>query len=63
MIKASELPVAVSEVIKSKFAGWKITEADKTERAKHGIIYEADLQMGTKKKAVAYKEDGTFVVE
>lgn len=63
MIKASELPAAVSEAIKSKFAGWKIMEADKTETSKHGIIYEADLQIGAKKKSVAYKEDGTFVVE
>ena len=63
MIKATELPPAVSAIISKEFAGWQITEADKTETFKNGTIYEADLKKGKLKKAVAYKQDGTKVVE
>jgi hypothetical protein len=62
-IKAADLPTAVATAIKSSYPGWSIVEADKTETAKHGTIYEADLKKGSAKKAVAYKEDGTFVKE
>ncbi len=62
-IKSSDLPKAVTTSIKAKYPNWVIIEADKTESSKHGTIYEADLKMGTKKKGVAYKEDGTSVVE
>jgi hypothetical protein len=62
-IKSSDLPPAVLAAIKAKYPGWTIIEADKTESSKHGTIYEADLKMGAKKKGVAYKEDGTSVVE
>lgn len=63
MIKATELPPAVSAIISKEFAGWQIREADKTETFKNGTIYEADLKKGKLKKAVAYKQDGTKVVE
>ncbi len=59
-INAANLPKAVAEAIKSKYPGWTIAEADKTETSKIGTIYEADLKMGTEKKSVAYKEDGTL---
>jgi hypothetical protein len=62
-ISVSELPKAVTDTIKTKYPDWKITEADKTETAKHGIIYEADLKNGMDKKAVAFKEDGTLINE
>ena len=62
-IKATSLPTAVANAIKTTYPGWKIAEADKTETSKHGTIYEADLKKGTSKKAVAYKEDGTPVKE
>ena len=62
-IKAANLPKAVAEAIKSKYSGWTITEADKTESLKHGTIYEADLKKGMEKKGVAFKEDGTPVAE
>lgn len=62
-IKAADLPKAVSAAIKLKYPGWAIIEADKTETSKHGTIYEADQKSGTKKKAVAFKEDGTPVKE
>ena len=62
-IKAADLPVAVAASIKSKYPGWTIAEADKTETSKHGTIYEADLKNGMKKKAVAFKEDGSPVKE
>lgn len=63
MVKASELPKAVADAIKAKYSGWTIAEADKTESAKLGAIYEADLKKGMSKKAVAIKADGTFVKE
>ncbi|HEY6063753.1 MAG TPA: PepSY-like domain-containing protein [Chitinophagaceae bacterium] len=62
-IKAVSLPIAVAAAIKKNYQGWTITEADKTETAKHGTIYEADLKKGKAKKAAAYKEDGTPVSE
>jgi hypothetical protein len=63
MIKKSELPKAVAEAIKAKYPTWTISEADKTESAKLGAIYEADLKKGKMKKAIAFKEDGSMVVE
>jgi Putative beta-lactamase-inhibitor-like, PepSY-like len=63
MIKASELPKAVADVIKAKYTGWTIAEADKTESSKLGSIYEADLKKGKSKKSVAIKADGTIVTE
>ena len=62
-IKAADLPKAVAAALKMKYPGWAIAEADKTETSKHGTIYEADLKNGMKKKAVAFKEDGTTVKE
>ncbi len=62
-ISASQLPKAVSDAIQKQYPNWKITEADKTETAKNGRIYEADIKSGTKKKALAFKEDGTTVIE
>jgi hypothetical protein len=63
MIKAASLPSAVASAIKKNYPGYVILEADKTETSKHGTIYEADLKKGKSKRAVAYKEDGTYVKE
>lgn len=62
-IPAASLPPAVSKAIATTYPGWSITEADKTETAKHGTIYEADLKKGIGKKAVAHLENGTPVKE
>ena len=62
-IKVSTLPKAVTDAITAKFKNWVITGADKTESAKDGSIYEADLAMGKLKKDVAFKADGTMVKE
>lgn len=62
-IYTADLPKAVLDAIRAKYVGWRIVEVDKTESAKHGSIYEADLKKGTKKKGVAFKEDGTLVNE
>ena len=62
-IPIKSLPKGVTDAITSKYPGWVIKEADKTETAKHGLIYEADIKSGSQKKEVAYKEDGTPVVE
>lgn len=62
-IPVSQFPKPVADAIQKQYPNWKITEADKTETAKHGTIYEADIKSGTKKKALAFKEDGTTVIE
>lgn len=62
-IKASSLPAAVLSNVKTKYATWKIAEADKTETDKHGTIYEIDLKKGLKSKSLAFKADGTAVKE
>jgi len=62
-ITAASLPSAVASAIKKNYPGYAIIEADKTETSKHGTIYEADLKKGKSKRAVAYKEDGTYVKE
>ena len=62
-IKASSLPAAVLSNVKMKYATWKIAEADKTETAKHGTIYEVDLKKGMKRKSLAFKADGTSIKE
>lgn len=62
-IKIADLPNAVATKLKTKYHGWVITEADKTESLKNGTIYEADLKLGKKKKSLAFKEDGSIVKE
>lgn len=62
-IPVSELPKAVAEAIQRQYPNWKITEADKTETAKNGTIFEADIKSGMQKKALAFKQDGTVVIE
>ncbi len=62
-IKAANLPKAVQAAVNKKYSDWKIAEADKTETAKHGTIYEVDLKKGMKSKSLAFKEDGTSVNE
>lgn len=62
-IKAANLPKAVSASVKMKYSDWKIAEADKTETAKHGTIYEVDLKKGLKTKSLAFKADGAEVKE
>ena len=62
-IKATNLPKAVAASVKMKYSDWKIAEADKTETAKHGTIYEVDMKKGLKTKSLAFKADGTEVKE
>ncbi|HNW74407.1 MAG: PepSY-like domain-containing protein [Bacteroidales bacterium] len=62
-INKEELPKAVLSVIEKQYPGWAIMETDKTETAKNGTIYEADLKNGAKKLSLAFKEDGTTVKE
>jgi len=62
-INKEELPKAILTVIQKKYPGWIIMEADKTETAKNGTLYEADIKNGTKKLSLALKEDGTVVKE
>lgn len=62
-INANNLPKAVLVALKSKFKDWKIVEADLTDTAKNGTIYEVDLKKGFKSKSVAFKENGIGIQE
>lgn len=62
-IKVSSLPEAVLTQVKKNYSDWKVVEADKTDTAKNGTIYEVDLKKGLKTKSLAFKADGTTVKE
>ncbi len=57
-IQIADLPKAVADSIKMQYLDWEITEAEKNESTKHGIIYKADLKKGLMKKDVKYTENG-----
>jgi len=59
-IAVSELPAAVTAAIKKDHNGCSITEADRIERPT-GILYEADIKSGMKKKEVHYSAEGIAV--
>ena len=58
-IKANQLPAKVSEYISKTYAGWETVGASKIETAGKGILFEADLKSGTKKKEVTVTSEGT----
>ena len=59
-ITISDLHQNITTSIKKQYAGWEITGVDKIDSAKKGLLYEADIKSGAKKKEVLIMEDGTF---
>jgi hypothetical protein len=60
-IAVKYLPEAVLSAIKTKYPSATISGADKVEKAAHGIMYEADVKINSKKKEVELFPDGKFV--
>jgi hypothetical protein len=60
-IKADQLPAKISEFFTKTYPGWETVSASKVETVKKGIIYEANLKSGTKKKEVSVTPEGTQV--
>lgn len=56
----SKLPAAVNDAIRSKFAGYEITEVDR-EHDKDRTTYEVDLKKGDDKLKVHFDENGKVV--
>ena len=63
IISIYDLPMAVAEAIQTRYESWIIRDVYKTETTKHGLIYEADLKKGKRKKELAFKEDGTLIAK
>ncbi len=63
IISNYDLPVAVSDAIQTLYGSWIVRDVYKTETTKQGLLYEADLKKGKRKKEVAFKEDGTLIVK
>ena len=59
-IPLSQLPPIVVSSINEQYPDWEIVGADKIERSKDGILYEADIKSGIKKKEVLLKSNGIF---
>lgn len=57
-IKVSALPSSVSSTLAKDFAGFKINEASKTESAKNGNCFEAEIEKGEETFDVLFTLDG-----
>lgn len=55
---ADKLPAKVTAFITKTYPGWKIAEAGTIETPKKGLVYEADLKSGNKKKEITLTADG-----
>lgn len=61
-IPVAQLPDNVTTTLRNRYADWKITEAEKVESSKKGMLFEVELKKkGMKKKEVQLKEDGSFI--
>lgn len=58
-IKMSELPVAVSDAIKTQFMDYKASEPEKVEMANGEVAYELELKSGKEEWEVVFAADGT----
>jgi hypothetical protein len=63
IISMNDLPLPVADAIQVRYGSWIVRDVYKTETTKQGLLYEADLKKGKRKKEVAFKEDGTLIVK
>lgn len=56
----NELPAAVAATIKAKHPNAVLLKAYKTETAKGGVTYEAEIKTGNKKQEMIMLEDGSM---
>ena len=58
-IPVSELPVAVSNTVKSKYPGAVYGRTEKIEKPGGKVLYETNIKVNGKKKELELKEDGS----
>lgn len=57
-IKIDQVPAKINDYITNTYPGWQTVGASKIETFKKGILYEADLKSGIKKKEVTITSEG-----
>ena len=60
-VDSSQIPALVKTSIAKKYAGAKITFAEKVETADKGVQYKVALKTGTKKVDALFDEQGNFL--
>ena len=60
-IDVKDLPQAIRDVIKAKYASEEITEVEKVEHHSKGLFYDVEFKQKGKNKDVEFKENGDIL--
>lgn len=60
-IKISDLPLSIRSAVSRDFAGYKIKEASRVERANNGTCYEAEIEKNGEAYDVLFAPDATII--